>query len=501
MAGIGWIVLSSPSDVWIPAPRVSFTDRDNSAGTLLALMDTSVETLEDNKVRLHVAVDEREFEQAIDAAFRKLASKVRIDGFRPGKAPRRLLEAQFGADAARPDALRDALPTYYRDALNAEDLDAIAPPEIEITAGEESGAIEFDAVIQLRPVVKIVGYDDLAVTLEDYEPADDDAVDAQVTALTERFADIEDSTAPLTDGDFAEIDFNGYSGDEPVDGLTASDLLYEVGSGALVPALDAQLHGKGPGDIIEFTDELDERFGDRAGENVSFRVLVKETKKKVLPETTDEWVSEVTEFDTLDELRADLRRRLEMVTAVRGRMAMRDKVLEAASELVLITPPEPLVESETQRRLHDFAHQLEERGMEIAGYLESTGQSEEALLADVRSGADKAVLVDLALRAVVVQEALEASEDDVDAEITRLSEQTGRKPQKVRRDLDRRGVLDALRSDLARGAAVEFLIDHATVVDRDGNPIDLTLPEPSETDRSDPDAAGPDGPTEEESEA
>ncbi|HZJ26392.1 MAG TPA: trigger factor [Acidimicrobiia bacterium] len=461
-------------------------------------MDTSVETLEDNKVRLHIAIPEQEFESAIDAAFRKLASKVRIDGFRPGKAPRRVLEAQFGADAAREDALRDALPTYYRDALGAEELDTIAPPEIEITAGEESGDVAFDAVVELRPVVELVGYDDLSVTLEEYEAADDDAVDAQVVALRERFADLEDSSVPLTDGDYAEIDINGSAGGEPVDGLTAADFLYEVGSASVVPGLDPQLHGKGPGDIVEFTEELDDRFGDRAGDEITFRVLVKEAKKKVLPEATDEWVSEVTEFDTLDELRADLRRRLEMVTAVRGRMAMREKVLEAASDLVLISAPEPLVQSEMERRLREFAHQLEERGGTIAGYLESTGQTQEDLLAEVRSGADKAVLADLALRAVVAQEAIEASEEDVDTEIAKLAEQTKRKIQKVRRDLDRQGALDALRSDLARGAAMEFLIDHATAVDRDGNPIDLTLPESSDTDPAEPDAADPADPAVEE---
>lgn len=460
-----------------------------AAGTLPTPMDTSVETLEDNKVRLHVAVGEREFDQAIEAAFRRLAAKVRIDGFRPGKAPRRLLEAQFGADAAREDALRDALPGYYRDALDTEQLDVIAPPEIEITAGEESGDVEFDAVVQLRPVVKLVGYDDITVTLEEYSPPDDDAVDAQLQALRARFADVEDSTVPLTDDDYAEIDITGYSGDEPVDGLTGSDLLYEVGSGSLVPGLDAQLHGKGPGDIIEFTESLDERFGERAGEEVSFRVLVKETKKKVLPEATDAWVSEVTEFDAVDELRVDLRRRIEVVTAMQTRMAMREKVLEAASDLVLIPAPEALVDSEVQRRLHDFGHQLDERGATIAGYLESSGQTEEELLAEVRGGAEKGVLADLALRAVVAQEAIEASEEDVESEIAKLAEQTDRKPHKVRRELDRRGALDALRSDLARGGAMEFLIDHATAVDRDGNPIDLSLPEPPITDTPDPDAA------------
>jgi trigger factor len=166
--------------------------------------------------------------------------------------------------------------------------------------------------------------------------------------------------------------------------------LYAVGSDSVVPELDTELHGKKPGDILEFTSTLTDRFGEREGDEVSFQVLVKETKKKVLPEPTDEWVSDVTEFETLEELRADLRNRLEMVSKMRARMAMRERVLEVASELVPVLPPEPLVRSEMERRLHEFAHQLENQGGNIPGYLEATGQSQDELLGVIRAGAERA---------------------------------------------------------------------------------------------------------------
>jgi trigger factor len=440
-------------------------------------MDTSIETLPENKVRLHVAVPAAEFDKALDAAFRKLAREVRIPGFRPGKAPRKLLEARLGTEVARDQALRDSVPEYYRDAIVSEALDAIAPPEIEITAGEEDGDVEFDAVVELRPVVELEGYQHLTVTLDDYEAPGDEALDNQIESLRERFADLEESDAPLTDDDYAQIDIKGFLDDEAVDGLTATDFLYAVGSDSVVPELDAELHGKRPGDIVEFTAMLPERFGDREGDDVSFQVLVKETKKKVLPEPTDEWVSDVTEFDTLGELRDDLRNRLEMVSKMRARMALRERVLEVASDLVPVLPPEPLVRSEMERRLHEFAHQLENQGGDIGSYLEATDQSQEELIGVIRAGAEKAVLADLALRAVVAQEGIEASEDDVDAEVAKLAEQVKEKPQKVRRQLEQRGALDALRSDLARGSAMQLLIDGAEVVDGEGNPIDLSLPD------------------------
>jgi trigger factor len=168
---------------------------------------------------------------------------------------------------------------------------------------------------------------------------------------------------------------------------------------------------------------------------------------------------------------------------------MRERVLEVASDLVPVLPPEPLVRSEMERRLHEFAHQLENQGGNIPGYLEATGQSQEELIGVIRAGAEKAVLADLALRAVVAQEGIEASEEDVDAEVAKLAEQVKEKPQKVRRQLEQRGALDALRSDLARGSAMQLLIDGADVVDGDGNPIDLSLPEEDlDTDTDTPDA-------------
>src|SRR5438445_547621 len=214
-----------------------------AAGTLPLPMETTVEALEGNKVRLRVAVPASEFESAIDAAFRKLAREVRIPGFRPGKAPRRLLEAHLGTEIAREQAIRDSVPDYYLKAVEVEDLDTIAPPEFEITSGQEEGDVEFDAVVEVRPQAEIEGYD-------------------------------------------------------------------------------------------------------------SLQVPVKETKRKVLPEATDEWVQEASEFDTLDQLKADIRTRMESVRRIQAHLAVRDKVLQAVGAKVAIDIPEPLVQEEMERRLH-----------------------------------------------------------------------------------------------------------------------------------------------------
>jgi trigger factor len=208
----------------------------------------------------------------------------------------------------------------------------------------------------------------------------------------------------------------------------------------------------------------------------------------VLPELTDEWVSEVSEFESVEAFQDDVRKRLDVYARVQASMAMREKIFEAAAALVPDDVPDTLVNSEMERRLHDLAHRLEEQGikMTIPQYLAATGQDQQEFVDNVRVGAIEAVRADLALRAVIVQEEIAATDDEVDAEVDRLAEQLGEKPAKVRKDLERRGVIEAVRSDIARGKALAFLMDHAEVVDADGEPVDLSLPQATGTDGDGP---------------
>ena len=441
-------------------------------------MRTSVEPLEGNKVRLHVEIPADEFERAVDAAFRSLAREVKIPGFRPGKAPRRILENRLGPEAARERALRDALPGYYRDALAAERLDAIAPPEIDLTAGAKAGDVEFDAVVEVRPTFILEGWEGLRVEVP-YEPPGDEVVDAQLTRLRERFATLEDSAAPLSDGDVAVVDIAGYVHDTPVDGLCAADFSYEVGSGLVSPKLVVELRGKRPGDILKFTDTLPDdprRFGEHAGREVGIRVLVKETQRKRLPELTDDWVAEVSEFPGGAELREATAARLDLIARVQAQLAARDAVLEALAERVPVSAPEPLVREEMERRLHDLLHRLEAQGATLEQYLQAIGADRDTFVAQLRAGAARAVLAELALGAIVDQEGIEVSDEELDAEIARIAERAGRSPKAVRADLERRGALEAVRSDVARAKALQLAVERAVVVDAGGAELDLTLP-------------------------
>jgi trigger factor len=435
---------------------------------------TSVEPLEGNKVKLSVEVDEVEFDKALDAAFRRIAKEVRIPGFRPGKAPRKILEARVGPEAARQEALRESLPEYYAKAVGEHDVDVIAPPEIDITAGEADGPVVFDAVVEVRPRITVPGYGGLRVEVPSPH-ADEAAVDAQIERLRAQSGELVAVERPAQDGDHVTIDVAGSVDGEPVEGLTADDYLYELGSDGVVPELDEHLRGASPGDVLVFDAEHPDPEEEAT---IAFRVLVKDVKEQVLPEVDDEWANEASEFETVDALRADLTTRLAAIKQVQTRMALRDGVIASLVALIEDDVPEPLVEAEVERRADDLQHRLSHQGASIQQYLEATGTTGEALIGQLREQAVEAVKADLGLRAVAEAEQLEATDEEVDAEIAQIAERVGQPVATVRDQLERAEQLSAVRSDLRRRKALEWLVEHAEVVDEEGNLVDRALLEP-----------------------
>ncbi len=430
-------------------------------------MRATAEPLEGNLVRVSVEIDEPEFDRALGDVVRSLAQQVRVPGFRPGKVPRRVLEARMGgAGALRAEALRESLPDFYARAIVDTELDPIAQPEIDITGGEDGGAVSFDAVVQVRPLVAIPGYDGLQVTLPGLTVIEDE-VQRQLDRLRENDAELEIVERPAIDGDFVSIDLHGNdaSGAEVVG---VDDYLYEVGSGSIVPELDAELHGAKAGAILAF----DAPNPNSPEENVAFRVLVKEVKVKKLPEATDEWAAESSEFATVAELRADIEDRIGRVKLMQSQMALRQKTIEAVAGLVSDDEvPDVLVDAEVNERLHDLQHRLEAQKLGLAEYFQATGTSPDELLGAVRVDAQAAVKADLALRALVEAEEMSLSDDELDAEMVTMAERMGTGPTELRRQLDTAGRTGAVRSELRKGKALEWLLDHVELFDEEGNPM------------------------------
>lgn len=443
-------------------------------------MKATVETLEGNKVKVSVEVDETEFESAVDDAFRRIAREVRIPGFRPGKAPRRVLEAQLGTGFAREEALRHALPEYYAQAVRENDVDVIAPPEIDITGGEEDGPVVFDAVVEIRPEIAIRGHDDLTVTIPSPLVSDEE-VDAQVERLRQNFAELATVDRAAQDGDNVTIDIAGWEDDEPVSGLTADDYLYEVGAGAVVAEIDDQLRGAKVGDILEF----DAEHPDPASEaSLRIRIMVKEIKEKVLPEVDDEWANEASEFETVEALREDLRKRSAMTRVIMAQMGLRNGAAQAAGDLVDADDvPEAMVSAEMEHRLQDLAMRLEAQGMDFDSYMAASGQDQEGMVAELRDAAVMATKADLALRGIAEAEGLDATEGDLDEELEKLAERVEQTPAEVRLALEEGDQIPAVRSDLRKRKALDWLVEHVQIVDEDGTPVDradLEAPEVEE---------------------
>ena len=447
-------------------------------------MKANVEPLEGNKVKLSVEVDEAEFEKRVDATLRRIAKEVRIPGFRPGKAPRRLLENRMGKAGVRSETMRDALPDFYAEALRQTEIDAIAPPEIDITAGEEAGPVAFDAVVEVRPHLQLAGYQGLKVTLA-APVVSDEELQRQIDRLRQPFGELKEVTRPAQDGDHATINIAGTKDGEEIAGLTADDYLYEVGSGGILPEVDDNLRGSKPGDVLEFDAKIgpapDEDAEDPADERetVQLRILVKDVKEMVLPDVTDEWASEASEFETVAELKDDLRHRMSEVKKLQANLQLREEVVNALVELVEEDVPDALVQAEMERRLHDLAHRLEHQGVSLGQYLQATGQPQDAFVEGLRTASVGSVKADLALRAVAEAEALEADETDVDNEIAKLAEQTEGDALSIRQQLEHADQMPAVRSDIRKAKALGWLMEHVEIVDEQGNPIDRADLEPT----------------------
>lgn len=379
--------------------------------------------------------------------------------------------------------MREALPDYYAQALVDHEVDAIAAPVIDITGGQESGPVSFDAIVEVRPHLRIAGYGGLRVEVPNPEVTEAD-IAAQVDRLRGTSAVLTLVDRPAKDGDHLTIDLAGERDGEAVSAMTTTDFVYELGSATVLPELDTSLQGAKVDDVVTFDAELPDG-------PVALRVAIKEIKEKVLPDITDAWASEASEFDTVAELRADITKHMEPGKKQQAVAALRNGTVKALIELVDEEPPGSLVDGEVERRAQELGHHLESQGVTIAQYLQFTGQSQQDVITGLRSGAEPAVKADLALRAVAEGEKLSPSGEELDAEIARLSESYQVPPAELHRQLESTGRLAAVRSDLEKGKALDWLIEHAEVVDAEGKPVDRALFEPkTEGDSSPDDAAG-----------
>ena len=428
-------------------------------------MRSTVEPVEPTKVRINVVVEPDELAPAIDRTARRLGREVRVPGFRKGKVPRQVIEARIGRAALVAEAIEhEAVPEFYGKALDEHGIQPLSRGRVDPPEYQDGQPLSFSATVEVKPELELPPTRGIRVERPRLEVTDEH-VNAQLDRLREQVAQLEVIGRPLAAGDFAQIDLRATRHTTEIAELTRTDYLYELGSGTVVPELDRELEGKRKGDILRFNATLPDGAGEGlAGQEVTFQLLVKEAKTKVLPKLDDDFAQEASEFDTLEELRADLRRRLEEAARAQVASELETRVLEAYLDRVDAPLPQSLVDDELRYRAARFGQQLQMMGASLEQYLQATEQTSEQVEADLRAQSERAIKAQLVLERVAEAEGLQASDEEVEAEIRRQAQRVGRDPEDVRKALgaDRAGVI---RGDILRSKALALLVEHAEPYD------------------------------------
>jgi len=450
---------------------------------------TTCESLDGNRVKLSVEVGEDEFAQHIDTAFAKIAQEVRLPGFRAGKAPRKVLEARIGLSAAREQALRDGVPQYLARAVREHNVDIVAAPEINIVDGESEGPIKFDATCEIRPVISVPGYGGLRVEIQSITVQDSE-VDDVVSAELRRLGTLTNVDREVAAGDFVIVDLIGTRDGEPVAGLAVDEWSYEVGKKWVAPSFDDQLIGQKAGAVLTFSDTP-----SGTEEPADFEVTINAVQELVLPALDDAWVNENIEgFDAVSPWRSSINERLAANRLNQVRNGLIERVTDSLAALVDVELPESMVASDLQRRVENTIRQFQMQGLDLGQWLQATGQDAGSFVESMRPQSRKAVQVDLALRAIVTAENLDATEDEIDREFEMMAARSndaalreaqssiGKKNKirfvsadQIRETYEANDALIDLSAEIAKSKALDWLIHRVEYVDDSGAILDRDM--------------------------
>ncbi|MDQ1742645.1 MAG: trigger factor [Pseudonocardiales bacterium] len=434
-------------------------------------MKSSVETLSPTRVKLAVEVPFDELKSSLDEAYKAIGTQVRVPGFRPGKVPARIIDQRVGRAAVLEEAINKALPKAYSDAVRETGVKALGQPEIEVTTLEDNDHIAFTAEVDVRPEIAVAGYNSLAVTVADASVTDDEVAE-QFEELRARFGTLKGVDREVRTGDFVSLDLTATVDGVEVEGGSAQGLSYEVGSGNLIEGLDEAILGKNAGDSASFSSTL--AFGEHAGSAAEITVLVNSVKERELPEADDDFAQLASEFDTVEELRADLKSRLDRVKVLGQGAEARDKVLELLVAQTEVPLPESAVQAEVEWREHDVVHQLGHDDAAFEQYLQTEGKSREEFTAELREVAEKAVKTQFILDSIADAEAVAVSDAELTEYIVRQAQRYDMAPQEFADQIVQAGNIAALVADVRRNKALATVLESASVTDESGNPVDLT---------------------------
>ncbi len=429
-------------------------------------MTASWEKTEKNLGVLEVEVSVERVEAALDKAFQKVVKKANVPGFRKGKVPRSIFEARFGVESLYNDAIDILLPEAYSEAVEEAGIFPVDRPEIDIDQFGKGQTMKFKAKVTVKPEVKLGEYKGVEVPVSEVDVTDAEIAE-ELERLQTRHAELivvdEEAAA---NGDTVSIDFDGYVGDEAFEGGKAENYALELGSGSFIPGFEEQVVGMSTGDSKDVNVTFPETYhaAELAGKDAVFKVKLHEIKRKQLPELDDEFAKDVSEFDTLDEYKADLKTQIADRKKRENDAARENAVVEAVAAKAEVEIPEAMIEGEVENMMRDFDNRLRQQGMNLEMYTSFSGQTVEDLRAQMKSDAEKRVLNNLVLEAIAKEENISASEEDIEKELQTMADMYKRSVDEIRSILGANGSLSSLNDEITLRKTIEFLLENSKEV-------------------------------------
>jgi len=428
------------------------------------------ETLSPTRVKLTIEVPFDELKPALDKAYKTVGSQISVPGFRRGKVPAKVVDQRVGRGTILDQAINDALPGIYSQAVAEAELQPLGQPEVDVTRLEDGELVEFTVEVDIRPEFETPDLSDIEVTVPDVTVEDAD-VDEQVEALRERFATLTEVERPAADGDFVTIDLSASKDGEKLDVAQASGIVYQVGKDSMLDGLDDAVTGMSAGESKTFQTQL--AGGDLKGEDVDVEVTVSTVKEQELPELDDDFAQTASEFDTVDELRADIAEKLTRGKRIEQAAEARDAVLEAALEKLDVPLPETVVEAEIASRRQQIEQQLAYAGMTMDAYLDSEEQTIDEFEADLEKRVRDSLVAQFLLDQIATDSEIGIEQDELTEHMLRRAQQSGEDPQSFMQHMVEHNHIPELVAEVVRGKALATLVEDAIVKDESGNVIDL----------------------------
>jgi len=422
-------------------------------------MEVAKENLQDNKVELKVEVEKERVNEALDRAYKKVVKEVSIPGFRKGKVPRRVLETKYGKEVLHRDAFDFLIPRAYTEAVQAAEIDPIDQPEINDFYIAEDEPATFTAVVEVKPEVELGEYTDLGIEKDEVEVTEEEVLET-LTKKQEQNSQLESTDREeIEEGDFAIIDFTGFVDGEEFPGGSAEEYTLEIGSGSFIPGFEEQLVGQKTGQEIEVNVSFPEEYQaeDLAGKDAVFKVNIKEIKVKNLPELDDEFAKEISEFETMDELKEDTKNNLLEQKENNAKRKYEDEIIKKASDNAEVEVPGILVDNELDMMLHNMEYSLSQQGINVDQYLQYLGTDKDSWRSENREDAEQRAKSNLVMEAIAKKEGIEVSDEEVNSRLEEMTEGSERKPEEFKAYLQMNGQLDGLIHSMLITKVIEFL--------------------------------------------